>query len=231
MTRNRVPAVVLFDIDGTLLDSGGAGARALGRAFEELLGLRPSFEGVRFDGATDPWLVREISARAGRELDAGTTEALLERYVELLPAELTAATRYRLLPGVVATLDALGAAGAPLGLCTGNVVRGARAKLSHGGLWERFPFGGFGSDAEARDEIVRAALSRAAGALGRPLAPEEALVVGDTPRDVAAARAAGVPCLAVASGRHDLAELRATGAEHAAASLESPEARRALFGE
>ncbi len=222
--------VALFDIDGTLLESGGAGARALARAFEAVLGTPLPFDGVRFDGATDPWLVREILGRAGRAPDAGTISAVLARYVELLPAALSASTGYRLLPGVVPLLDDLAAAGAPVGLCTGNVAPGAQAKLAHGGLWGRFPFGGFGSDAEGRDQIVRAALRRAAEALGRPVAPDEALVVGDTPRDVAAARAAGVPSLAVASGRHGVEELREAGATYAVPSLQAPEVRRLLLG-
>ncbi len=224
------PVVVLFDIDGTLLSTGGASLRALARAFEHVLGVRPSFTGYRFDGATDPAIVRDLLRRLDRPDDAGTAGAVLDAYVEILPAQLAGASGYRLLPGVVETLSALAASGRAIGLCTGNVVRGARAKLSRGGLWERFPFGGFGSDAERRDEIVRAAVSRAAEAIGRPLSPSELLVVGDTPRDVAAAEAAGVPCLAVASGRYSVEELRAAGATQVVASLATAEARRWLGG-
>jgi phosphoglycolate phosphatase-like HAD superfamily hydrolase len=215
-----VGRVVFFDIDGTLIESGGAGARALDRALHEVAGRGGSLAGVRFDGATDIGLLRHALGRPGQELPQELVAAVFDRYVENLPSELAASPRYRLLPGVERLLQALKSRGAALGLCTGNVVGGARAKLARGGLWEHFSFGGYGSDAEERADIVRAALRRAGEAVGREVPPGEALVVGDTPRDAVAARAAGVPCLGVATGRFTVEELEEAGAERAVASLE-----------
>jgi phosphoglycolate phosphatase-like HAD superfamily hydrolase len=140
------------------------------------------------------------------------------------------------LPGVVPLLEALAAGGAAYGLCTGNVLEGARLKLARGGLdrwftWGEDAIGGFGEDGEARERVVEAALRRASARLGRALSPREALVVGDTPRDVSAAHAVGCAALAVATGRYGLAELAATGADHLAPDLADPAARRVILGE
>ncbi len=215
--------VLLFDIDGTLIESGGAGARALERAIVEVTGLAGSLATVRFDGATDLGLLRHALERPGEPPKPEVVAAILDRYVELLPAELAAATRYRLLPGVERLLGTLKARSIPLGICTGNVVGGARAKLSRGGIWEHFTFGGYGSDAEGRADILRAALRRAGEALQREVPPTEAIVIGDTPKDVAAAVEVGAACLGVATGRFTLAELEAAGADHAVTSLVSAE--------
>ena len=125
--------------------------------------------------------------------------------------------------------------GAVLGLCTGNVVDGARLKLGRGGLDRYFDWGagavvGFAADGEEREKLVHAALRRAGVRLGRPLAAREALVVGDTPRDVEAAHHAGCPVLAVATGRFAEGELRACGADHVVPTLEHPDALRILLG-
>jgi phosphoglycolate phosphatase-like HAD superfamily hydrolase len=137
------------------------------------------------------------------------------------------------MPGVKSILAELAARQAIFGLCTGNLFEGARAKLDHGGIWDHFApphfGGGFGSDAEERDEIVRVALARAGSHLGRAISPREVLLVGDTPRDVAAARSAGVPCLAVATGRSSEADLLAAGATYAAPTLDAPGALSLLL--
>jgi len=121
---------------------------------------------------------------------------------------------------VRALLAELAARGEPLGLCTGNSATGARIKLEHVGLWRFFPFGGFGSDDIDRSQIVRVALQRARAACGRDFAPDEVLVVGDTPRDIAAARAAGVRVAAVATGPHSRAALAAHHPDALFTSLE-----------
>jgi len=222
--------VLFFDVDGTLVSSGGAGARALERALRDVAHIEGALAGVRFDGATDLWLVREaLAARAlphSRELAL----AVLDRYVELLPEEIEGSAGYHLLPGVPELLAALADRGAPLGLCTGNVALGARAKLARGGIEGRFAFGGFGNDAEERADILAAGLRRAAEALGRTIEPREAWVIGDTPKDVAAALARGVRCLAVASGRFSAGELRAAGAHEAVESLAAPGVAELLLG-
>ncbi len=232
----RLPWVVyLFDIDGTLVSAGGAGRRA----FERAVGDRcepPAgrLEALRLDGMTDRLIVRETMRLLGRAFDDGACDALLARYVEHLRAELHG-PGYAVLPGVVHALEALRARGALLALCTGNVVDGARLKLARGGLdayfdWSAAAVFGFAADGEDREHVVRAALRRASTRLGRPVDPREALVIGDTPRDVSAAHAVGIPVLGVATGRYGEAELRQAGADHVAPSLDDAAARRVLLG-
>ncbi len=229
------PKVFLFDVDGTLVHAGGAGRRAFERAVADLCG---AFDGalarLRLDGMTDRLIVRESLALLGRPFDDSFCDRILARYVEHLPEEL-ARPGYRVLPGVVGTLEALGARGELIGLCTGNVVDGARLKLARGALdgyfdWDANAVCGFAHDGEERERIVQAALARASARLGEPVQPREALVIGDTPKDIAAAHHAGVPVLAVGTGRFPVEELRACGADHAAATLEDADAVRVLLG-
>jgi phosphoglycolate phosphatase-like HAD superfamily hydrolase len=228
-------AVYLFDVDGTLVSAGGAGRRAFERAVGDHVGpANGALRDLRLDGLTDRLIVRKALALLGRRFDDAFCDALLDRYVEHLRDEI-GGPGYAVLPGVVAALDALAARGAVLGLCTGNVVEGARLKLGRGGLDRYFDWGagavvGFAADGEEREKLVHAALRRAGARLGRPLAAREALVVGDTPRDVEAAHHAGCPVLAVATGRFPEAELRACGADHVVPTLEHPDALRILLG-
>lgn len=233
--------VLLFDIDGTLVSASGAGRRALERALAEHLGaaraLAPGetwLAGMKLDGMTDRGIVREGLVALGLTFDEDLCGRVLGSYVAHLREEIHA-PGYRVLPGVDALLPRLAAAGAVLGLCTGNLAAGARVKLARGGLDRHFGFEppgvyGFADDAEAREEIVAAALRRASLHLGRRVRPEEAIVIGDTPRDVSAAHACGVPVLAVATGRFTAAELSACGAAHAVTSLEAPEVLQILLG-
>lgn len=235
MNPRRVQ-VVLWDVDGTLVSAGGAGRRAFERAVAYFVG---PFDGelreMRLDGMTDRLIVREALALLGKPHTEALSDELLARYVEHLYGEVHGAG-FRVLPGVEQALAALKAAGRPFGLCTGNVEEGARLKLARGGLadffeWGEGAIGGFAADGEAREDVVAAALRRASARLGRAVPAGEALVVGDTPRDVAAAHRHGCPVLGVATGRFSVDELRATGAEWALASLASPEALAVLLGE
>jgi phosphoglycolate phosphatase-like HAD superfamily hydrolase len=221
--------VVLWDIDGTLVSAGGAGRRAFERAVEDFVG---PFDGalrdLRLDGMTDRLIVREALTLLGKPHTDALCDDLLGRYVDHLRTEIHG-PGYRVLPGVEAALSALRDAGLPSGLCTGNVVEGARLKLAHGGLDRWFEWGegaiaGFAADGEAREDVVAAALRRAAARLGRPIAAAEALIVGDTPRDVSAAHHHGCPVLAVATGRYGAEELGASGAEWTVPSLDAPRA-------
>ncbi|HYG68570.1 MAG TPA: HAD family hydrolase, partial [Anaeromyxobacteraceae bacterium] len=206
--------VFLFDIDGTLVHAAGAGRRAFERALAEHCGpLNGEVAKIRLDGMTDRLICREALRVLGRPFDDPFCDAILARYVEHLAEEIRS-PGYVILPGVVPLLEALSARGDPstgsgqgliLGLCTGNVVEGARLKLAHGGLDRFFDWGasavcGFAADGEARERVVAAALRRACERLGRALDPREALVIGDTPRDVEAAHHVGIPVLAVATG-------------------------------
>lgn len=234
MTARRVQ-VVLWDVDGTLVSAGGAGRRAFERAVEEFVG---PFDGalaqMRLDGMTDRLIVREALTLLGRPHTEAFCDELLGRYVDHLRVEIHG-PGFRVLPGVEPALAALRDAGRAFGLCTGNVEEGARVKLAKAGLdgwfeWGERAIAGFAADGEAREDVVAAALRRAAARLGRPVPAGEALVVGDTPRDVSAAHRHGCPVLAVATGRYDVDELRATGADLAVPSLEAPEALAALLG-
>jgi phosphoglycolate phosphatase len=231
VTRYRL---VLLDVDGTLVECGGAGRRALERAIRKACG-RPDgdLKALRLDGSTDRRIVRHALELLGHPFSEALCDSLLTEYPRLLEAELSAPAAYRVLPGVVALLEALKARQVAHGLCTGNVVEGARLKLRRGGLdryfeWGDLAVGGFGSDDEVRARVVEAALRRAAARFGR-VAPAEVLVVGDTPLDVEAARQAGCASLAVATGRYPKKELEACGADHVAETLLAPEALAVLL--
>lgn len=208
----------LFDIDGTLVHCHGAGRRAFERACAPLLG-DGSLQGISLDGKTDPLILREaFEKRLGRAPAREEAEAIAARYCEHLEEEVRAEGTVRKLAYVDEALAQLGARGV-LGLATGNWRAGARIKLARIGLWENFPLGGFGCDADERGELVRVGRRRGEERLGRPLRKQEVLVIGDTPRDIAAARAAGALAIGVATGSYSVADLDAAGADAACADL------------
>ncbi len=215
MTKARL---VLFDIDGTLLSGDGSGRRSMARAFEQLCG-RPDAAEFPYDGLTDRAIARRGLERAGRAPDEAGIDAVIERYLQRLPEELAAAPGFRVLPGAAAAIDAAHEGGGAIGLGTGNVARGAAHKLARAGLHERFAFGGYGDDGEAREVLLAAGIARGAARLGRAVQECRVLVVGDTPLDVKAARACGASCLGVATGRSDVATLAAAGAHFVASDL------------
>ena len=209
---------LLFDLDGTLTRSGGAGSRALGQALHARPQSVAELRKMRLDGMTDRAIARALLAAEGdqaipldqrmRGVAEAEIDAVLARYLEALAQECARKT-YQPLPGVALLLERLRArADVLLGLCTGNLARGAELKLTSAGLWGGFRFGGYGSDAEPRADIVRAAWSQA-----RELGAAEALVIGDTPRDILAAHDAGLPACGVATGRYTVHELAEHGAE------------------
>ncbi|RME70979.1 MAG: HAD family hydrolase [Planctomycetota bacterium] len=208
--------LLLFDIDGTLLHSGGAGRRALARALESVFG-PTALERWPLAGKTDRQICREVLRAAGwdeQAIERGLPEALA-RYPALLEDELARGEPHT-LPGVPALLARLRADSRyALGLLTGNVRAGAQRKLAAVGIAaDAFCAGGaFGCDAEDRNALPAIALRRAERAVGRRFAPHETIVIGDTPRDVACGRHAGTRTLAVATGPHDAAALTAAGAD------------------
>jgi phosphoglycolate phosphatase-like HAD superfamily hydrolase len=219
--------VHLFDVDGTLVRSGGAGIRALGRAFEELYGAQKAMEGVALHGRTDYAICREAFTRAlGRtEVSRPEIARLLEAYVCHLEREVRTSSTFEVLPGAVALLEELAARGDLLGLATGNIERGARLKIARGDLNRFFGFGGFGEDAEDRAELVRRARSRAEGLLREDGGDLRVYVIGDTELDVRAAQAAGCIAVAVATGLSDEASLRRSGARYVFRTLEEARGR------
>jgi phosphoglycolate phosphatase len=210
-----VRRLILFDIDGTLV-SGGPAKHAFEAAMVETYGTMGDVTAVSFAGKTDPQIARELLTAVGFEregIDAGLAE-LWERYVAHLEARL-GNRPMRVLPGVLELLDALAEVeGVGLGLLTGNIARGAELKLGSAGLWERFRIGGFGSDHEERDELPRVAIERARAHWKVSIEARDAVIVGDTPRDVGCGRAGGMRTLAVATGSFPARELAEAGADH-----------------
>lgn len=209
--------LVLFDVDGTLVDTAGAGRRAIERAFAEVFGddWEPSRAAeVRFGGMTDPLIFRAMAAAAGippHRLESRRT-LLEETYLRALDEDLGRPDpRRRSLPGVVPLLEELERrAGVHLGLLTGNIELGARRKLAPFGLNRFFPSGGFGSDHEDRGRVARAAWENLSAATGISFSRAEVAVIGDTEHDVACARSNGFRAVAVETGWATREALRAS---------------------
>ncbi len=227
------PTVLLFDIDGTLVTTGGVGRRALELAFERAHGRRDACSGFRFDGMTDRAIVRGGLLALGLAPTAASIDVVLQRYLEVLAEEVAAAPaeRYRVHAGMCETLDA--AAARPqfaVGLGTGNIRAGARIKLERVGLYHRFGFGGFGCDDEDRTTLLRLGAERGAATLGVALGQARVVVIGDTPKDVAAARGIGAESVGVGTGSFSPEELLDAGATWAFPSLAAPGAMEAVLG-
>ena len=222
--------IYLFDIDGTLISASGAGRRAMTRALDAIIGARPPLE--PFDGMTDQQIVLRELTHLDPEHAPRLMEEVFALYLEYLPHEvaITEATRYVVHPGVEHVLERVAASGAALGLGTGNLREGARIKLERVQLFHRFAFGGFGCDAKERAEVLRHGAERGARSLGVPLAECRVVVIGDTPKDVSAARTIGAECLGVATGSYSPDELRAAGATWVASTLLETGALEALLG-
>ena len=208
--------LLLFDVDATLILTGGAGLRALARAFRTLYGVEDAMNGVSPSGKTDPSIVREIFLTKLAEVQPieGRIPDVLEAYITYLHEEVESSETYRILPGIAELLEQLAVRGDVLmGLATGNIERGARIKLARGNLNRYFSFGGFGSDSENRTSLVRRAADMAVGKNGVSLGSNEIFVIGDTPRDVDAGRDAGFRTVGVATGQYTVEELRLCGAD------------------
>lgn len=222
--------VALFDVDGTLMTTGGAGRRAMRAAFGEVVDAPHALDDVKLGGKTDPMILREGLTVIGRAYDTALVQQILERYLARLEAELARSPGYHVFDGVLTMLDHARALSLAVGLGTGNVERGAQLKLARGALNDRFDFGGFGSDAEDRTELIRAGAERGAARLGRSLAECRVVVIGDTPRDVRAAHGIGAVCLAVATGGFDVSALQKAGANLVVERLDDPAALAFLEG-
>ncbi len=215
------PRLVLFDIDGTLVLTGGAGVRAMTRAFEAVFQVPDAFRGVVMAGRTDQAILLEALERAGRRVDGSALAAFQREYVEALREEIRRPSpEARAMPGVRELLGALAARpDVYLGLVTGNFAHAARIKLAHFDLARYFAWGAFGDDAREREALVPIALARAAAHGVPPVPRDRVFVVGDTPSDVRCARAAGARAVGVATGPYDATALRASGADYVLADL------------
>lgn len=219
--------LVLFDIDGTILLTDGAGRRAIHQALLAEVGTAGPIVGHRFDGKTDPQIVRELLSLAGHA-DAGEASriaAVCRRYLDLLEIELARADQVtRLLAGVSDLLTALLGperdGQALVGLLTGNLERGAALKLRSAGVApDRFAVGAYGSDAAERPALPAIARRRAEALLGRDIPGTNVVIVGDTPDDIACARGIGARTIGVATGSYDITALAAAGATHVFSDL------------
>jgi phosphoglycolate phosphatase len=213
--------ILLFDIDGTLVSTGGAGAVAWKRAFEELHGIPADIGRFTDAGMMDPDVgARTFEAVLGREPTPHELALLVQRRLEHLPEAVAESEGYRVLPGVPERLRQLSRAGHLLGIITGNGDGAAHIKLARGDLNRWFTFGAYASAGLDRPGIVRQAIQRGEAMLGEDVPNTEIFVIGDTPLDISAAHATGCTAIAVATGHYDSAALREAGADHVLETLE-----------
>jgi phosphoglycolate phosphatase-like HAD superfamily hydrolase len=209
--------LLLFDVDGTLISAKGAGKRAMRRALLEVYGHAGPIDTYDFHGKTDPQIVMALLSAAGVSplIINQHCSTFFSRYVELLREEIGDGQQVRVFPGVRYLLDELvRVSTVTLGLLTGNIEEGARAKLAPTGLWELFCVGAFGSDDPDRNRLPAIAVKRAEALLENRFPPEHVVIIGDTPLDIQCARAHGTRAVAVATGRHTFAELATHRPDH-----------------
>ncbi|MEU8875806.1 HAD family hydrolase [Streptomyces javensis] len=217
------PIAALFDIDETLIHTGGSGARSWAWAFDRLHGVAADIGEHTSAGETDPQVGREtFRAVLGREPSHDELARLYAAYLWHLSEDIRASEGYRVMDGVEDTLRRITDAGIILGLISGAMEGAARIKMEPGGLGRYFVFGAYGSDSPDRAEITRLAMAKAARLHGHDLGRHDVYVVGDTPRDIEAARAANATAVGVASGHYSAEELRAAEADHVLTSLTEP---------
>lgn len=213
--------ILLFDIDGTLVSTGGAGAVAWKRAFEELYGIPADIGEFTEAGMTDPDVgAKTFEAVLHHAPTPHELAQLIQRRLEHLPGAVANSKGYKVLPGVPERLRQLSHDGHLLGIITGNGDGAAHIKLARGELNRWFTFGAYAGAGLARSDIVRQAVQRGEATVGRDVPNTEIYVIGDTPLDIEAAHAVGCTAIAVATGHYDAAALRRAGADHVVETLE-----------
>jgi len=205
--------LILFDIDGTLIDSGEAGRRSLNLAFKELFSIVNAFHGIRMAGKTDTEIIKEGMFNHGMSVD-GNLNVIIQTYLKHLRKEIDNERRH-IKPGIHDLLQKLSIAkDIHLGILTGNIEPGARIKLDPFDLNKYFPAGAFGSDDEDRNKLLPIALRRFEERCKRKIGVDECIIIGDTPRDVQCARIYGAMCIGVATGPYSINELIEAGADY-----------------
>jgi phosphoglycolate phosphatase-like HAD superfamily hydrolase len=221
VSDDRAIRAVLFDIDGTLLVTGGAGALAWQRAFQELYEVEANIDEHTDAGMTDPEIAAIVFREViGREGAAEERAKAIGCYLKHLPDTVVESAGYRVMPGIEKLLDRLIDDGVLLGLVTGNIEAAAHIKLARAHLNRFFSFGGYGSDSPDRTEVTKAALQRAELVSGGTLSDGAYLAVGDTPRDVKAGHGAGIKVVGVATGSYSVDRLRNADADWALETVE-----------
>ena len=206
--------LLLFDIDGTLITSGGAGEQALKDAMSARFGVVEDLQGVSLAGSTDANIAVQLLRRHGLDPEPENIAALLDEYLTHLPSRMTERNGF-LMPGIISLLEELHTKPeAVLGLLTGNVERGAKIKLTHYGVWHFFEFGAYADDHHDRNELGKFAQARAFAKHGEEFPPERIYVIGDTPRDIECGRAIGAQTVAIATGQYSLEELSVYKPDH-----------------
>jgi phosphoglycolate phosphatase-like HAD superfamily hydrolase len=222
VSESSAVRAVLFDIDGTILVTGGAGGVAWQRAFEELHGVEANVAEHTDAGMTDPEIAaiifREVIGREGTQEERSKA---IGSYLKHLPDAVAESDGYRVMPGIEQLLPRLIEDGVLLGLVTGNIEAAAHIKLARARLNRFFSFGGYGSDSADRTEVTRAALSRGGLVSGGTLVDGACIAIGDTPRDVVAGHGAGIAVVGVATGSYSVEQLREAGADYALSSVGS----------
>lgn len=198
----------LFDIDGTLITSGGAGEAALKDAMRSRFDVEEDLDGIILAGATDARIARELLEKHSIAVSAENVAALLDTYLSHLN-ERIGRHDGKLLPGIVPLLKVLSErSDVVLALLTGNVIRGAEIKLTHYGVWDFFEFGAFADDHHDRNELGKFARARALERHGEEFPPSRIYVIGDTPKDIECGRAIGACTVAIATGHYSSDQLR-----------------------
>lgn len=209
--------LLLFDIDGTLISTGGAGGRAMALAFQDVFGFSNGLGSISMAGRTDAWIVSQMVAEHGLASDPHRFELFRDSYVDYLVSEIDKPAGGKgILAGVRQLLDTLVSCDdAYLGLLTGNFHRGARIKLEYFDLWSYFGAGAFGDDSHDRNGLLWKAMANVEASGGPSVRPSDVVIIGDTPLDVAVAVAGGARSLGVATGKYDVETLLESGADAA----------------
>ena len=221
--RIEKPIAILFDIDETLVSTGGAGARSWRYAFNELYGIPADIGAFTSAGMTDPVVARlTFKSAVGHDPSPRELATVMAAYLDRLPYEVDHSEGYHEIDGAEELLKRLTDEGVLLGITSGAVETAAHIKLARAGLNRFFAFGGYGSDSADRSELTRRAIERGSELLQHPIDSHQVMVVGDTPKDIEAGHGAGAIAVGSATGKHDVDELRKAGADYVLASLRDP---------